>query len=56
MHCRAGIGRSSLIAACIIASHDLDIDEAFRRIAATRGVAVPDTEDQAAWARIFATT
>ncbi|ASF47688.1 protein-tyrosine phosphatase family protein [Methylovulum psychrotolerans] len=47
IHCRAGIGRSSLIAACVLAV--LGIGDEFALISQARGVAVPDTEQQAAW-------
>src|SRR5208282_5309611 len=46
IHCRAGIGRSSLIAACALVSAGLDADTAFSLIARARGVAAPDTDEQ----------
>jgi protein-tyrosine phosphatase len=46
VHCRAGIGRSSLIAACILVAAGLRADEAFERIATARGQPVPDTPAQ----------
>ncbi|TWB83055.1 dual specificity protein phosphatase-like protein [Nitrospirillum amazonense] len=54
VHCRAGIGRSSLLAACVMASTGLDASAAFARIAQARGVPVPDTEGQRAWVQSFA--
>jgi protein-tyrosine phosphatase len=48
-HCRAGIGRSSVIIASVLAKCGLSADEAFERIAASRGFPVPDTAEQRAW-------
>ncbi len=53
VHCRAGIGRSSLIAACVLAVSGTDPDAAFALIAAARGVAVPDTMEQRDWVAQF---
>ncbi|WP_316173759.1 hypothetical protein [Bradyrhizobium sp. SZCCHNRI1073] len=53
IHCRAGIGRSAVIAACVMIRLGIDGAEAFDRIAAARGVRVPDTEDQREWVRAF---
>jgi len=52
-HCRAGIGRSSLMAASLLALDGLDADEAFALIRSARGVAVPDTEGQRLWVADF---
>ncbi|WEJ98189.1 MAG: dual specificity protein phosphatase family protein [Candidatus Sphingomonas phytovorans] len=49
LHCRAGIGRSSLMAASLLALEGMDADRAFALIKSARGVAVPDTEDQRQW-------
>lgn len=54
IHCRAGIGRSALIAACTLVLCGLDPDIALSRIADVRGVAVPDTDEQRQWVRDFA--
>jgi len=56
VHCRAGIGRSSLIAACALVCTGVEPSIAFDRIAETRGVAVPDTDEQRDWIVQFATT
>jgi|SRR5579872_781237 len=55
IHCRAGIGRSSLIAACVLVSLGDPPEVAFERIASARGLAVPDTELQAQWVASYAT-
>ncbi len=49
IHCRAGIGRSSTIAACVMLRLGYNADAAFRLIESVRGVAVPDTDEQRAW-------
>jgi protein-tyrosine phosphatase len=54
LHCRQGIGRSALLAACLLVSAGLDADAAFRRIRAARGCPVPDTIEQQEWVRAFA--
>jgi protein-tyrosine phosphatase len=54
VHCRAGIGRSSVIIACALICLDMDADRAFDTIARARGVDVPDTEEQRAWVKAFA--
>ena len=53
IHCRAGIGRSSLIAAITLVVLGLRADDAFARIAVARRLAVPDTEDQRRWVETF---
>jgi protein-tyrosine phosphatase len=53
IHCRAGIGRSSMIAACTMICAGFDAADALARIEAARGVRVPDTEAQRAWVMAF---
>lgn len=48
-HCRAGIGRSSLLIAALLRSRGVSATEAFRLLSAARGLAVPDTPEQVAW-------
>jgi protein-tyrosine phosphatase len=54
VHCRVGIGRSSLLCACILVLGGLSPEEAFHRITAARGCAVPDTVEQREWVASFA--
>jgi len=54
VHCRAGIGRSGLIAACVLSRFDVEALRAFSLISAARGVAVPDTAKQRDWVQKFA--
>ena len=49
IHCRAGIGRASLLAAGVLLHAAFDVDEAFEHISKRRGVDVPDTEEQRDW-------
>lgn len=53
IHCRAGIGRSSLIAAGVLICSGLAADHALRLITAARGIEVPDTETQRQWVKAF---
>jgi protein-tyrosine phosphatase len=53
-HCFAGIGRSSLIAACLLILKGVDVDGAFSQISEARGFPVPDTQEQLEWAYEFA--
>lgn len=52
-HCRAGIGRSSLIAACTLICAGIDAADALALIATARGMRVPDTDAQREWVMEF---
>jgi protein-tyrosine phosphatase len=54
VHCRSGIGRSTLVAACLLATAGVPVDGAFAAIEAARGCAVPDTPEQRAWVDRYA--
>lgn len=56
VHCRAGIGRSGLVGACILHAFGIEPTSAFGMLSRARGVAVPDTEAQTAWVREYAET
>lgn len=49
VHCRQGIGRSSLAVAALLVSAGVQPDDAFRRISQARGREVPDTDEQRRW-------
>jgi protein-tyrosine phosphatase len=49
IHCRQGIGRSSLVAASVLIAAGDTPNEAFRRIEQARGRPVPDTPEQRDW-------
>jgi protein-tyrosine phosphatase len=53
IHCRAGIGRSSLIAACLLVKQGAQPDDALRAIEVARGYPVPDTPEQRIWIKKF---
>ena len=53
-HCRASIGRATLVLACLLCAEGLSADEAFRRLSAARGAVVPDTLEQREWVERFA--
>lgn len=53
VHCRVGIGRSSLITACVLLHLGLPYDNVFPALKRARGVDVPDTSEQAAWVKEY---
>jgi protein-tyrosine phosphatase len=56
LHCRAGIGRSSLIAACVLVFMGMTPETAFDLIGKACGLKVPDTEGQRQWVTMFRET
>ncbi|MFF0413613.1 tyrosine protein phosphatase [Kitasatospora sp. NPDC004745] len=48
-HCRAGIGRSSLLAAAVLTLTGTAPDTAWHHIERARGLTVPDTTEQRRW-------
>jgi protein-tyrosine phosphatase len=54
VHCRASIGRASLLLAAMMVSEGFTPAEAFRRLTIARGIQVPDTPDQVHWIEHFA--
>jgi protein-tyrosine phosphatase len=53
LHCRQGIGRSAVLAACLLVSAGLQPDAAFARLREARGCTVPETEEQCEWVMQF---
>ncbi|MCB9851121.1 MAG: dual specificity protein phosphatase family protein [Phycisphaerales bacterium] len=53
IHCRMGIGRSAVLATCLVRRFGCDTEEAFDRVEVARGCAVPDTPAQRLWVRRF---
>jgi protein-tyrosine phosphatase len=49
IHCRMGIGRSSIMAACILLKAGYRPNEVLSHISKIRGLKVPDTEEQEKW-------
>lgn len=54
IHCRAGIGRSSMLSACLLVRQGLSSESAFQKTQAARGCVVPDTPEQRDWVESFA--
>jgi len=52
-HCRAGIGRSSLLLASLLSFQGYPAEESFTMISKARGLQVPDTPEQVDWVRQF---
>jgi protein-tyrosine phosphatase len=51
IHCRMGIGRSSLVAAGVLVDEGMSAADAWSAISQARGLAVPDTDEQRVWLR-----
>lgn len=54
IHCRQGIGRAGLLAACLLVLAGVNAEAAFRRLSDARGCQVPETSDQRRWVVDFA--
>jgi hypothetical protein len=50
IHCRIGVGRSALLAVCVLARLGMPVEAAWVAVGKARGLSVPDTPDQRAWA------
>ena|SRR5437879_1301071 len=53
IHCRQGIGRSALLAACLLILAGAEVEAALRRVGAARGCLVPETAEQREWVAKF---
>jgi protein-tyrosine phosphatase len=49
IHCRQGIGRTGLIAACLLLKSGWTPQNAMEHLSAARGLPVPETEEQRRW-------
>jgi protein-tyrosine phosphatase len=49
VHCRQGIGRSGIVAACLLVLNGIAPEAAMERVTCARGVTVPETEAQREW-------
>jgi protein-tyrosine phosphatase len=54
IHCRAGIGRSALMAGSLLVLTGQMPQHAFELLSAARGMPVPETDEQRAWVVAFA--
>ncbi len=49
VHCRQGIGRTGLVASCLLVTKGLTPDAAIMRVSRARGIDVPETAQQRNW-------
>lgn len=49
VHCRQGIGRSGLVAACLLVKKGMSPGAAIESVSSVRGVPVPETPEQRDW-------
>lgn len=54
IHCRQGIGRAAVLAACVLIAGGQDVTAVCQALGAARGVPVPETAAQRAWLDDFA--
>jgi protein-tyrosine phosphatase len=54
VHCRQGIGRTGLVAACLLVSKGMDPATGVERLSAARGLRVPETPEQRRWIEHYA--
>ncbi len=53
VHCRMGIGRSSMVAAAVLMARGSSAPDVWAAIASARGLEVPDTEQQRQWVELI---
>jgi protein-tyrosine phosphatase len=49
IHCRQGVGRSGLVAACLLVKNGMSPGAAVEKVSAARGLAIPETTEQREW-------
>ena len=49
VHCRQGVGRSGLVAACLLVKNGMSPGAAVEKVSSARGVAIPETTEQREW-------
>jgi len=54
IHCRQGIGRTGLIAACLLLKSGWTPQKAMEHLSAARALPVPETEEQSRWIHHYA--
>ncbi len=52
-HCRASIGRASVVLACVLSDEGTSVAEVFARLSTGRGAMVPDTPEQVRFVERF---
>ena len=56
VHCRQGIGRTGLVAACLLVSKGRTPESAIEELSSVRGVSIPETSEQRRWIHHYAET
>jgi len=56
IHCRQGIGRTGLVAACLLITKGLSPGAAIDSLSAARGLPIPETSEQRQWVDRYAAT
>ena len=56
LHCRQGIGRTGLVAACLLLAAGWDAENALKTLCDARGIPVPETSAQREWIDQFASS
>ncbi|MGC2448800.1 MAG: dual specificity protein phosphatase family protein [Candidatus Sulfotelmatobacter sp.] len=54
IHCRQGIGRTGLVAACLLVKSGMSPGAAVEAVSAARGMSVPETAEQRDWVERYA--
>ncbi len=49
VHCRQGVGRSGLVAVCLLMKNGMSPGASLEKVTAARGVEVPETKEQREW-------
>lgn len=53
IHCRQGLGRAAVIAACVLIMTGVEANSALKRLSESRGCSVPETTEQQRWVLEF---
>jgi protein-tyrosine phosphatase len=53
IHCRAGIGRTGMVAAAILMQDGFSVESACEKVSSKRGVVVPETQAQRDWLNLI---
>jgi protein-tyrosine phosphatase len=56
LHCRQGIGRTGLVAACLLVTKGFDVRAAIKQLSDVRGIPIPETPEQRSWIDHYANT
>jgi protein-tyrosine phosphatase len=56
VHCRQGVGRTGLVAACLLVSKGIAPEPTIRALRAVRGATIPETAEQRHWIDHYAAT